>query len=55
MTVNALEVIEGQVNGEDEQPTDYSGQGGPRNNGGRVNDDDDAPTLGRPSLNEDSE
>lgn len=54
MTVNALEVIESQVNGDDEQPTDYSGQGGPRNNGGRVNDDDDAPTLGRPSI-EDSE
>jgi len=55
MTVNALEVIEDQANGDDEQPTDYSGQGGPRANGGRVNDSDkDAPTLGRPSI-EDSE
>lgn len=57
MKVNALEVLDEKVNGEDEDEsqTDYSGQGGPRANGGRVNDDDEAPTLGRPSIEEDSE
>ena len=52
LCVNSLESIKKAVAEKQEPKTNHELQGGPRNNGGQVNNDEDAPVLGRPSIDE---